>query len=344
MNLLYLIYFVCVVIGVMPICHMALKKFRIQNYFYICRHDFPMDISFELVKESFTKRLLGGEPEIQIGRSNFDESIYISSDIPIIRRVLGNDKIRGLIMEIVSHPNIHGIYVEDKQIKLLTTNIGKNNDGLIIELKNKYDEKVSKLRDKFIEEFKKVMVDKEVQLFSTHIKDNINKIEAFSYSLFLTSILFIFYFCLVDIDDYFYLESFSIKQIFYGVLILFIPILLVILKMTKYSARRHLLIPSTFFVLLPACCLSSVLFLYHLNIYFDSNEKQTSVEKLFTEYKRSGKSTYYYLYFDKSQNDLLRTNQGLRISSNKYHRLSNVSEAQFTVGKGYFNVPYIKIK
>jgi hypothetical protein len=188
-----------------------------------------------------------------------------------------------------------------------------------------------------------VVVDKDVNNFSKKIQENIYQIEAFSYSLFIVSIFFIFYFCLLDIDDYFNLGNFSFKQLFGATSILFTFILIIVLEKTKHSSRRHLMIPSTFFILLPACFLSGILFLYHLNIYLDTSPSYISNEKIFTEYKKSGKSSYYYLYFDNSKNPYLIGKKGFQISSNKYHRLSNVSEEQFTVRQGYFNIPYIKI-
>lgn len=325
------------------------RKMGNASKFFICKHDFPIDVSFEFVKQSrltsFMETFFSNEREMQTGYRKFDDAVYVSTDLKAIRHVLKDEEIRREILEIIEHKNVYGIYIEDNTIKLRTKNISPKNRDLHNEVENWFDAKVAKLRDNLVEAFKKAipMANKENLVFSNDMQTKIRIIESFYWSLLITSGIFLGYFCGMDLDPYFHLKFFSFKQIIFSGLLLFIPILFMVLHYTKDTIRRHLLVYKTVFMLLPACMLASSFFIYYLNINLDNSAVSVSTETVHTQKVRRGKSTNYYLIIDNPKNEEFAKYSRIDLSADKYYKIPGNGKVQLSLRKGYFNVPYVRM-
>jgi hypothetical protein len=346
MPLTYFVAFLLLLISLCPLCFLLAEKIRKSKKLFICRHSFPLDISFELVDESWSKRFIEtfiwSEQEMRIGYREFDDNVYISSDIQVIKTVLRDAEIRNLVVEIIKDPKIAGIYVADQEIRLLTKGISPKDTRSLYTIEGKYDRKVKMLRTKLVDAFKVALpiANKDNLNFSKDVQKTINKIEAFYLSLLFTSTIFLFYFCIFDYDPYLYLEGFSFKQIIFTALSLFIPVVFFVLWLTRYTVRRHLLIYKTICGFFTACLLTAFFILYHLNIYWDTSAVSITTENIQLEKVRGRKNTNYYLNIINPQNEELAHHGRISISSYRYNSLMGKQQVQFSIRKGYFNAPY----
>jgi hypothetical protein len=348
MSLIYLFYFVAVVIIFFVVFQLFFNYYHEKSANKICKYSFPIDISFELVKEGKIKKFLGnclgGRTEIEIGNNNFDSQVYVSSDIAVMRRVLMNSDLRDMVLDILSDKYIKGIYVKNKQIMLATKLFSKQNQGKYHELEMQYNSLVVKLKDILFSEVQKVRVDQDELSFTKSIQKRVYQLEAFYLSLLTTGLIFVLYFCGLDWDSYFCLDGFSFRQLFYAALVLFIPMVAISLYMIRGSSRRHLLVVGTLSILLPACFFIGGFGLYYLNIALDGSVEVASTETVYKESVKSGKSRYYYLYLNSSNNLEFKNYHRIKISEDKYKKLPTSGEVNFGMKQGYFNVQYIWIK
>lgn len=348
MLFMHLFYFIISVVIWYVIFTFLIKKYKDRNLTDICKYDFPIDISFELVKEGYLKRFLGnffgGKTELEVGDSKFDSRVYISADVDSIRRVLANNEVKDIVLEILADKNINGIYVDNKEITIVSKMFSKNNRHLYSDLGRKYNPYLKTLREILIVEFKKIRVDADRKNFTQNIKNKIEKLKIFYISLLATGLCFVFNFCIADNDIYINLESFSLAQLFRATLSFLVPIILFSLYKTSHSSRRHLLFGSNLWALLPACFLCGFFWLYELNIYLDNSEPKVSTELFHKVYSSANRSTNYYFHLDSSNNPDLEKYSKIKIAVTKYMKFPKNGEAEIVMKKGYFNNPYISIK
>lgn len=347
MSLIHLFYFIITSFIFYLVFRFFLSVYDNRNINHICSYDFPIDISFELVEEGIIKRflsnLIGGRQELEIGKKIFDNKIYISSDIAVIKKVLMNNEIQDIVLKVLDNKYINGIYINKKQIKIITKNLGKTNN-IYSSLDKIYSPYILQLKNLLIEECNKIRIDGDDANFTKNMRDKILKLKSFYCSLFITGIIFTIYFCLADKDNYINLEFFNFKQLMCSTLSLFIPIILTTLYITKNSSRRHLLLGNILGLLLPACFISGLFFLYHLNIYLDTSNEVVSVETFDKGVRRVGRGKDFYLYFRTYNNEDLRKYSRIGLTMHKYYNLPSKGEVTIGMKKGYFNNPYISIK
>lgn len=322
---------------------------RLFDIYFICHNNFPLNISFEIVRMNWFIRIINfifRIKRIETGDINFDENIYISSDFKFIEAGLKNSRARIIISKILSDPEILGIFVKDEKINLrLKTNNANKVKLFGDDFTKQYNSMVEELGLILFEASKNVKKDSyEVMEDAKLVDSKIYNFNCFYISFFIFSILFGFFFIL-GFKPYLYLSMLPPYLLMVGTIGFLGLISLIIFLTLKNSTRIHLLFRQKLFMVIPSCFVAGYLSIYYLNVNLDSNEIIQS-EEVFVKakkHKNSSKSGGYiqhYIVLTNPKDTNIPKNLHVDIDYQSYASLPNEGRVNFKYKKGLFNAPY----
>lgn len=313
---------------------------------FICKHDFPIDVAFEFIKRTSISNFKKSKNEIKTGYSKFDEAVYISCDIGIIKDVLQDESIRRSILEIIQEENVMGIYISNGKIKVRQNGIGRDKKQLIKDLENRLNSKVLELKKRLIDALNMVIQNAEKKNLSNakKIESSIKRMGWFCAISFVVGSNLIMNNYAVQVGEYYYYSAFSFIEILGTSIAMFMAVMLFIWLKLKNTVRWHLLFNKIIFLLIPACLISGISVLNIANIVLDSSEAITTEETIRLKTWSMGKGTNFDLYIDEPNNKILPQNSPIRISRETYFDIKSKEVLKFSVRKGYLGQPYFSVQ
>ncbi len=297
---------------------------------------------------------LGVFEEFKVGDARFDREVYISSDSPLVGRVLKeSEEARRLIQKLLSAKEVSKIEfhkgVIDICVKGSKTQLKENLENVM----RRYDEDIEMLASIFKKEMKiqsQIITSSNIRVQEDVNYNNKIKWILVAYVSALTGVgTELMWEMIMRSDENIVIGSYSWRAIAMLSTALFILTGFIALYLASPSRKTHRVFYTHFTVGLITCALAGPMLYNSTNVMLDTSPA-TSYSVDYTTYSRRGsKSTSYYMVVVQVKNSdgvaskyhEIEPGQSYRISGSRYRSLGRQGNVKLDVKSGFFKQPYI---
>jgi hypothetical protein len=299
--------------------------------------DLKCPVLFRLSRETYLDRVfkkLGLSTEIQSGDANFDRIIYVTSDHPLIAKLLErNAELRQLVLNILESSRFCSIYTDGDRLWMETRshdNIGGQYLEQLMQLRNFLEQVETKISSRFSDPFyRRAFI----------IESVVMGIAGYALVSYLDYVF--------NRSDYHLNNTALFEEGIKWAIGMFVVFVAIIVALLRKTSQGHRLITENAFILLLSLPVAGCQLVSDLNRSLDSGEEmivERQIDQLVVREHRGRRGRRSYTYYmglaPATKDEAIKVPSTIQIEHGLYSRLSEGQRIEIVVGRGGLDHPW----